>query len=153
MHPADLETFIDAELRKLPPPRAPRTLLPRVLAAVHEWSGRPWYTREWFTWPFGWRVASIAALIMFIGGSAMLLPIAQAAAASGVSRFSGAAVSHVATVVHGLKVTTDVARVVWRTLVEPYVAYLFVVVALMCLACAAFGAALNHVVLGRALQR
>ena len=34
-------------------PRAPHTLLPRVLAAVQAWAQRPWYERAWFTWPLG----------------------------------------------------------------------------------------------------
>ena len=59
MHPVDLETVVGQELRRLPMPRAPRTLLPRVLAAVEAWAQRPWYERAWFTWPLGWQIASI----------------------------------------------------------------------------------------------
>ena len=47
MNPADLETLVDCKLKALPTPRAPHTLLPRVLAAVQEWTLRPWYTRAW----------------------------------------------------------------------------------------------------------
>ena len=39
------------ELRRLPPPHAPATLLPRVITAVHAWSERRWYARAWLTWP------------------------------------------------------------------------------------------------------
>ena len=74
MHPVDLETLVGGELRRLPMPRAPQTLLPRVLAAVQAWAQRPWYERAWFTWPVGLQIASIAALILIVGGGAMLLP-------------------------------------------------------------------------------
>ena len=126
---ADLEQKVDRELRRLPAPRAPRTLLPRVLAAVEAWVNRPWYTRAWFTWPVGWQVASVALLALVVGGVWMLPP----APASVV-------------------VTTNAGRVLWRTMVEPFLAYAFVIVVIMCVACAAFGAALSYVFVERAEQ-
>jgi len=126
---AELEQKVDRELRRLPAPRAPHTLLPRVLAAVEAWVNRPWYTRAWFTWPVGWQVASVALLALIIAGVWMLPP----APASVI-------------------VTTNAGRVLWRTIVEPFLAYAFVIVVIMCLACAAFGAALSYVFVERAEQ-
>jgi hypothetical protein len=126
---ADLEQRVDRELRRLPAPRAPHTLLPRVLAAVEAWVNRPWYTRAWFTWPLGWQVASVALVaLVFVG--VWLLPPAPAS----------------------VVVTTNAGRVLWRTIVEPFLAYAFVIVVIMCLACAAFGAALSYVFVERAEQ-
>jgi hypothetical protein len=126
---ADLEQRVDRELRRLPAPRAPHTLLPRVLAAVEAWVNRPWYTRAWFTWPLGWQVASVALVAAaFIG--LWLLPPAPPS----------------------VVVTTNAGRVLWRTIVEPFLAYAFVIVVIMCLACAAFGAALSYVFVERAEQ-
>ena len=51
MGPADFEHRLTRELQMLPTPRAPGTLLPRVMAAVQAWALRPWYQRAWFTWP------------------------------------------------------------------------------------------------------
>ena len=82
MKPAELEAIIDRELRHLPAPRAPDTLLPRVLAAVHAWTLRPWYERTWFTWPMAWQIASAAALILL----GILMPGAQAAAVAAASK-------------------------------------------------------------------
>jgi hypothetical protein len=42
--------------------------------------------------------------------------------------------------------------VLWRALLAPVVPYAFGVVFLMCVACAVFGTALNHLVFGRALR-
>jgi hypothetical protein len=126
---AELEQKIDRELRRLPAPRAPHTLLPRVLAAVEAWVNRPWYTRAWFTWPVGWQVASVALLALAVAGVWMLPP----APASVVG-------------------TTNAGRVLWRTIVEPFLAYAFVIVVIMCVACAAFGAALSYVFVERAEQ-
>ena len=48
----DLERLIDRELTALPEPRAPRTLLPRIMTAVH--AARPRTSGGWFTWPLVW---------------------------------------------------------------------------------------------------
>ena len=125
----DLERHVARELRRLPSPVAPHTLLPRVLAAVDAWARRPWYTRAWFTWPAGWQAASIVAVLLVAAGIWMLPP----APAS-------------------LIVTTNASRVVWRTMVEPFLVYAFGIVVIMCVACAVFGTALNHLVFGRALR-
>jgi hypothetical protein len=130
MLPADLERAVHRELQRLPLPRAPHTLLPRVLAAVDAWVNRPWYTRAWFTWPLGWQVASVA-VVALVGYGFWHLPPAPPA----------------------LQATTSATQVLWRTLIEPFLTYVFVVVVLMCLACAAFGAALNYLVLERTAHR
>jgi hypothetical protein len=126
----DLEMLATRELRRLPAPRAPQTLLPRVLAAVDAWTRRPWYMRAWFTWPLGWQAASIAALALLAYG-VLNLPPAPPSVVTAVSA----------------------SRVLWSALIEPLLPYILVVVVLMCLACAAFGVALNYVLLERVEQR
>ena len=125
----DLERSLQHELRRLPSPMAPDTLLPRVLAAVDAWARKPWYSRAWFTWPLGWQIASIVALAILGVGLWMLPPAPPS-----------------------LVVTTNAGRVLWRTMVEPFLFYAFGIVVLMCLACAAFGAALSYVFVERAEQ-
>jgi hypothetical protein len=153
MRPSDLETLVHRELQKLPLPRAPYTLLPRVMAAVQEWTMRPWYARAWFTWPLQWQVASITALLAIVVAVAVLLPGAQAAAVSGVSRLVARPMGDVAGIAQQVQTTTSAAEVLWRLLLQPLVGYAFALVVLMCLACVAFGAALNYVVIERAFQR
>lgn len=148
MHPADLETLVDRELRRLPAPRAPHTLLPRVLAAVQQWSQRPWYARAWFTWPAAAQIASAAALILVLVASALLIANVQIA----VGQSSARLLSGVAPLAQRAEATINAARVVWRALIEPLLVYAFGLVVLMCLACAAFGSALNHVAFRRAVH-
>ena len=128
----ELERLADHELRRLPQPRAPHTLLPRVMAAVEVWAQRPWYTRAWFAWPVGWRVASLA-------------PLALLAYALWSWSLPAAPPTVVA--------ATDASRVVWSALIEPLLPYILLVVLLMGVVCAAFGLALNYVLLERAEQR
>jgi len=151
MNPADpLERLVDRELSRLPAPRAPESLLPRVMAAVDAAARRPWYTRAWFTWPVGWQVASVAIAIVALTGIVMLLPgvasaARQAPVVAGVSGEVSQAAQQVETV-------TTAARVLWRALLAPVVPYAFGLVLLMSLACAVFGTVLNHLVFGKALR-
>ena len=126
----DLERRVQEELRRLPSPMAPGTLLPRVLAAVDAWASRPWYARAWFTWPIGLRLASVAALAFAIYGTWILPPLPASVIA-----------------------TTNAGGVIWRTLIEPLLGYVVGLVVLMCLACAVFGAALNYLFLERTASR
>jgi hypothetical protein len=152
MPPVDLETLVGQELRRLPMPRAPHTLLPRVMAAVQAWAARPWYERAWFTWPLWWQVASIAALILIVGGGAMVLPRTIAVAGAAASTFTGRVMEDVAPVTQLAEGTTNAARVIWRVVLEPVAVYALAIVLLMWLACAAFGAALSRVVFERVGQ-
>ena len=126
----ELERRVHDELRRLPGPLAPQTLLPRVLAAVDAWANRPWYARAWFTWPVGWRIVSIAALVFAVYGTWNLPPLPAS-----------------------VVTTTNAGGVIWRTLIEPLLGYVVGLVVLMCLACAVFGAALNYLFLERTASR
>jgi hypothetical protein len=149
MDPAELERLIDRELRTLPAPLAPRTLLPRVMAAAQT-AQRPWYSRAWLTWPIGAQVASVTLLLAVIAGAAMLVPTVQAAA--GTLPFVSSMRNDVADTARTVEVATTTVRVLWRALIAPVVPYAFGLVFLMSLACALFGTALNHLVFGKALR-
>jgi hypothetical protein len=159
MYHADVERLVARGLRRLPAPRAPQTLLPRVLAAVQAWSRRPWYAREWFTWPLVWQVISIALLLLIVVGGTALLPVLQTFIRGTASTLTSAVLSGLPNLAPGLpdvargaEVTANTARVLWRALIEPFLLYAFVLVGLMCLACATFAVALNRAVFGRALH-
>ena len=148
MNPEDLERLADRERRRLPAPRAPLTLLPRIMAAVEAWAGRPWYSRAWFTWPIGGQIVSAAALILVVIGAAFLTMSAQAA----IDQTAARLLSGVMPVAQRAEAMLNAARVVWHAVVEPLAVYAFAVVAVMFLACVAFGTALSHVAFGRAVH-
>ncbi len=150
MDPADLERLIAGELRRLPPPRAPRTLVPRVMTAVAGSAAGPWYTRAWLTWPLGWRVASAIALTATIAAGALLLPALQSAVAA--LAFVADVRGDVAETTRQVETAATAVRVLWGALLAPVVPYALALVLLMCAACAVFGAALNHMVFGKALR-
>jgi hypothetical protein len=127
MDPVDLDERLDRELRGLPPPRAPRTLLPRVLAATVDRDARVRAT-GWFTWTLNWRIASVVALAAFVAATSLLLTTPP----RGVSDAAETA-GEVATVV----------RVVWEVMLQPVATYLFVLGVTLALACALAWAALD----------
>ena len=152
MLPDDLERLVDRALKGLPPPRAPRTLLPRVMAAVEDArAGRSVAAtagaRPWLSWPFAWQVASLTVVVVLAVGIAQLWPEARAAVQQLVSPVLGAGSFVVETAGKATTVASATA-IIWHALVQPLVTYVLVLVLVMCAACATFGAALGRVVLG-----
>jgi hypothetical protein len=152
MDPFELERLIDRELKQLPAPSAPRTLLPRVRAAVEQRAARPWYLRAWFTWPGPVQAVFGAMLVAIVAAGALGLPGVSAALAGldwnlempmsidlvGMPAWIGAA--------------WDATRVLWRVLVQPIFSYVVMFVLVMSAACVAFGTALDRVALGGASE-
>ena len=126
MDPAELERLLDRELKGLPSPRAPQTLLPRVIAAT---SGTaPQTATGWSTWSPAWQASSVAVLLLAIATISWLFaaPPAQ--------------------VVESTRTAGEVAavmRVFWDVLLQPVATYIFVLGLSLALACAAAWAALE----------
>ena len=131
---SELERVIDEEVKRLPLPRAPGTLLPRVMQAVEARSHRGWYARAWFTWPW-WSQAGSLAAVALIAYALWRLPVALPAPPPSVTAALGT------------------SRVLWEALIQPLLPFLVAVMVLMGLACVVFGAALNYVLLERVEQR
>jgi hypothetical protein len=149
MDPVDLERLIDRELQALPTPRAPHTLLPRVLAAAERLAMRPWYSRAWFTWPRPLQGAFAAVLLLGVGlaSAALWLPMGEVVRELGW--WPGTpALTEVVAIPRWLSAPWDASRIVWRVLVEPVIGYLVMFVLVMSGACVAFGTALDRVALG-----
>ena len=152
MLPGDLEDLVDRALKQLPGPRAPRTLVPRVMAAIETERARSSSARPWLAWPLAWQVASVAALIVLGVEIARLWPEAQSAVQQSTPTVVANVASFVADVASKASAAANVTRIVWHALVQPLVGYLLVLVLVMCAACATFGAALGRVALGGVSQ-
>jgi hypothetical protein len=141
----DLERLIDRELAQVPDPRAPRTLLPRVMNAVS--GAQPTASDGWFTWPLAWQVSSLAAMVVVAVGAANLWPVAADALAAVLSGLSGDTSSRVGAVIRQGEAIAVAADTLWRV-AQPVVLGMLGLLVAMCVACAMFGAALRNVVLG-----
>ena len=129
----DLDPRLDRELAELPRPRAPQSLLPRVLAAT---SLRP-RASGWLTWPRAWQAASLVAMAALVGAAAWLFrtppaPVTEMAQSAGQA--------------------ATTVRVLWDVVLEPAATYLAIIGIVLTLICAAAWAALE-LALGGASQR
>jgi len=160
MQPVDPEAVVHRALNRLPLPRAPRTLLPRVLAAARALAERPWYTRAWLTWPIAWQAASVAALVLLVALGVRMAPLADttlrgAAAAvpgDGVAPLVDAA-RRIDSAARSAAAVADAIWVAWRAVMLPGVIYGFGLLGLMCAVCTAFFATLSRLAFGKALSR
>ena len=124
---ADLERLLDRELKKLPAPRAPHTLLPRVMAATAARVEAATAT-GWSTWSPAWQASSVAVLLLFVATIAWL--------------FSAPPPQVVETTRTAGEIAA-VMRVFWDVLLQPVATYIFVLGLSLALACAAAWAALE----------
>ena len=148
----ELERFVDRRLRALPAPAAPPALLPRVLAAARAWSARPWYAREWFAWPIGWQLASMALMLLTFAVAFLALPMLNALGADSLSSLAARIAIDLPRVAHRIQVSANLLRLVWRVMIQPFLPYAFILVALMSAACAAVAVALNRLMFGKVLH-
>ncbi|HVJ27368.1 MAG TPA: hypothetical protein VM493_07475 [Vicinamibacterales bacterium] len=124
---ADLERLLDRELKKLPAPRAPQSLLPRVMAASSA-SPQTAPATGWSTWSPGWQASSVAVLLLFVATVAWLFSAPPAPVVE-TTRTAGEIAA--------------VMRVFWDVLLQPVATYIFVLGLSLALACAAAWAALE----------
>jgi hypothetical protein len=145
--PADLDDVLDRALKALGGPRAPETLLPRVLAAAAARERRPWYLRAWNTWPRGLRAASLAASCLLVAAALLWLPaVAGPVSLSGWLDRARTGARGVFDVAIAVRV---IATVVWQTLLGPVVAYALVLGLVLSSMAAGLATALKHSALGR----
>jgi hypothetical protein len=147
----DLEKPISRALSDLPAPRAPLTLLPRVMTSVQALAARPWYARAWFTWPLAWQCVSITALLLLVAAVALSMPLAGDIGRSTWEAATAGVSNHFAGGLDRVEATMSGARVLWRALVAPVLGYAAIVVILMYLACAAVAVILNRAFFGKVL--
>lgn len=153
MNPVDLQELVDRELKRLPGPRAPRTLLPRVLAATVDRPALPWYRGAWVTWPRAWQAVSIAAFVLVVAGAWFAVPVIASFLSSSSIGSVSAVPERVATVGRTASETATVVRLFWRVLIEPVAVYLFALALSLSLACALIWTALERLALGGAQQQ
>jgi hypothetical protein len=138
-----------------------------VLAVIERCARRPWYSREWLSWPAGWQAASVVALLAVVAAAAVFLPAARTAveqpttcarstpppavpwAIDSVSTTAG----RVSNAAAKAEAVSSALGVVWRAVFVPFAAYALGVVALMCVACALFAHALTQIASGKAFSQ
>jgi hypothetical protein len=148
MNPTDLERLVDAELKRLPAVRAPRTLLPRVLAAAAEQQRHP--ASGWSVWPRAWQIAggSIAAIVLV--GMWRLVTFAEPIL---TPLLSNSGFDRTTSVTRHADDIAVVARVAWEMFIQPAATYVSILAISLALACALLWSAVERLAPGGASQR
>lgn len=150
MDPAELERWLDRELKQLPAPRAPDTLLPRVLAAAGRQARRPWYACGWASWSPAWRAAALVSLAFALVGLSSVVVAVEGwvvALLSGVVPHG--AIENLLGSASRIVAAASAMRVVWVVLVEPVVVPLVALGGVLYVTCLVFGFALGRLASGR----
>ena len=134
----DLEKLIDRELKELPLPPAPSTLLPRVLAAVEGQIQPSWDRWVWRSWPPVLRLVSAGVMGVIVVGLAVMEPLFQSALREALA----IVVQPVTKVTSNVWTAIGAVEVLRRALIEPFLGYFVVLGIMMGTACAGLGAAL-----------
>lgn len=150
MNHIDLQQLLERELKGLPTPKAPASLLPRVLIATVQKGPAESYG-GWLGWPRGWQVASAAALFALAAVAWMLLPLALPVDL--FWRTAPAAPARVTTLMRTAGETATLVRVLWEVLLEPLATYVVVLAVSLALACAVLWTVVERLALGGATQR
>ncbi len=140
MNSDNLEELIDLELKRLPRPLAPPTLLPSVLAAIESRLRRPWYQRTWSHWPPLLRLASAAVVGVVLLGLAFIEPLFHGA----LSDVGSIVFQPVMKLTEDVRATLGAVEALRSLLLEPVLGYLVVLGIMMGTACAGVGAALTR---------
>ncbi len=149
MNPIDLEHLVDAELKRLRPPRAPRTLLPRVLAATAaEELRHP--AKGWSVWPRAWQFAGGSIAAVFLIG---VWRVVSFAGPYLTPLLSNSTVDRTAAVTRHADDLAVVVRVLWETLIQPVATYVSILAISLALACALLWTAVERLAPGGASQR
>jgi ribose/xylose/arabinose/galactoside ABC-type transport system permease subunit len=143
----DLEKIVDRELKGLPQPRAPHTLMARVLEAVAQAPQAPWYARPWRAWRLEWQVVSALFVLGVLTGTLvagqyawqMLNP--EALPGQATAAWLASVIARGGAAARGLDT-------LWRVIVEPLALVVLVPVLLMFVASVVFGAALSRLAFG-----
>jgi hypothetical protein len=146
MEPDDLERLVHRALANLPGPRAPRTLRPRVMAAVSPAEvGHPWFT---WPWPLQAGAALLVAALVIASGWAWpalmgsLTSVLPDSVQAGAGYVGGAAETSAAFL--------RVMELTWSAVVAPIARMVLLLTVTLCTACALCLAALSRVALGGA---
>ena len=149
----DFDHQLDHELRRLPAPRAPETLLPRVMRAVAETRPMPWYSRGWAAWPAGLKVASAACFAVFMFALWSVVPTGLHWISGVVSPGANQALDRLTPIVHLAAQIATLGRVIRDVTLGPIAMHFSVLAIFASVVCALFWSAVTRLAPGEAASQ
>lgn len=121
MNPSDPESLIHRKLAELPAPKAPGTLLPRIMAEVRRTRRSPWRQRTWIGGVRQQPAVRLAAgtVLILMGGL-----FVDWTSGGRVGNAWGGFLTTAEEAAVGAEAMVREARVLWRVILEPIAAYL-----------------------------
>ena len=147
--PEELERLVDRALADLPSPRAPRSLRPRVLAAVEP---VPIVGRPWFTWHWAAQIGSIVSALAVAVLLAWYWPLLVGAVVARMPETVRVALGLVDSAAVTGSALGRVVQVTWGGVVMPLAKLVLIVTVMVCTACAVCVAALGRLAPGGVSQ-
>ena len=146
----DLESLTHRRLAELQPPRAPRTLAPRVMAQIRRRQQSPWYGQPWIAWPWVCQMVSVTLLLGLAGLAWYLLNWR-----AGVSDVlgTGRVETSIVAVTDAVVTLAESGRVLQRVILQPIAGHLMFVMAFLGMASALLCAALARLLQEREAGR
>lgn len=148
MDTRDFERRVDRALKSLPPPAAPDTLMPRVMAAIARADRAPWYSRAWLAWPRAAQAASVIALAAIGFAVWWQLPVVSGWA-SGLESIGAPLSAGLSAALDWAATGVAVGRAIWLV-AAPFVLYFVLIAVMTSLMVAAFWAVIDRLALGGA---
>lgn len=150
MNPADLESMVHRKLARLPAPRAPETLLPRVMAEIHRSRQTPGYGHPRVQWSPLRLVGSLLALVALLWVGDLVLERGAGGVLSSVSDRIFTGFGEMAA---GTEAMVRDARLLWRVFLEPIAGYFILWIGSMWVVCALLCEALTRVLRERSVSQ
>lgn len=142
MSPSDLERLVGQALERLPAPRAPHTLLPRVLEAVRHADAQP-RPSGWRAWPLAVQVAAGVLIALAVGAALTFGPQVRDTVAGNLAVSAPEAATPTTALLERAVQATgraeaalEAIRILWRVVLGPVMVYAAALILLMCLVCA-----------------
>jgi hypothetical protein len=135
-----LESLLDAELKRLPPLKAPATLAPHVMSLLGARARQPWWQRAWWNWPLAPQVAFLLltlAIVSALSGGGVWLDAGLDRCSEQVTDRLGA----VASVWETLVALGGAATVVWENAAQPLLLCALILGGVLYLFCVGVGTA------------
>jgi|SRR5262245_1840373 len=142
-----LEAIIDQELRKLPEVPAPRSLAPRVMAAIRARASKPWWQQSWWNWPLAAQVTFLVIALAIAGAFTQSGLIVDDSVRSYSQQVTEQA-NIVSTFLNNFQPLLNAVAVLWQK-AQPLWLYAFALAIALYLACVGVGTIFVRVALRR----
>jgi hypothetical protein len=143
-----LESLIDAELKRLPPAKAPVTLAPRVMALLAARERLPWWQHAWWDWPVAAKLAFLVIGLALAGAAGRGGVILDQGIATYTQEVTGK-LSMMSSLQDSWQTLSGTAGLLWDKAAQPFLLHAVIIAAALYVICLGLGTAFIRSALNR----